>query len=143
MPTSMKAACIPGNTRVTLPSTMLPFESTAIDLEVTSNRPDCLGHIGVAREVSVIWGQQDAVIKPIRGPIREIRGIAGATKLGDGTAATNRARSGARDSVEHRAGELVEPLRRLLQKVESPQKTALFIILVIIGAAVKIVVGLF
>lgn len=27
----------------------------AIDLEVTSNRPDCLGHIGVAREVSVLW----------------------------------------------------------------------------------------
>ena len=23
----------------------------AIDLEVTSNRPDCLGHIGIAREV--------------------------------------------------------------------------------------------
>ncbi|QDU59078.1 phenylalanine--tRNA ligase subunit beta [Aeoliella mucimassa] len=29
----------------------------AIDLEVTSNRPDCLGHIGVAREVSVLWGE--------------------------------------------------------------------------------------
>ena len=28
---------------------------TAIDLEVTSNRPDCLGHIGVAREVSVLF----------------------------------------------------------------------------------------
>lgn len=27
----------------------------AIDLEVTSNRPDCLGHIGVAREVSVLF----------------------------------------------------------------------------------------
>ncbi|NLF72319.1 MAG: phenylalanine--tRNA ligase subunit beta [Candidatus Anammoximicrobium sp.] len=26
-----------------------------VDLEVTSNRPDCLGHIGVAREVSVLW----------------------------------------------------------------------------------------
>lgn len=32
-------------------------DDTAIDLEVTSNRPDCLGHIGVAREVSVIWGE--------------------------------------------------------------------------------------
>ena len=30
-------------------------EDLAIDLEVTSNRPDCLGHIGVAREVSVLW----------------------------------------------------------------------------------------
>ena len=31
-------------------------DDTAIDLEVTSNRPDCLGHIGVAREVAVLWG---------------------------------------------------------------------------------------
>ncbi len=30
----------------------------AIDLEVTSNRPDCLGHIGVAREVAVLWGHE-------------------------------------------------------------------------------------
>ncbi len=29
----------------------------AIDLEVTSNRPDCLGQIGVAREVAVLWGR--------------------------------------------------------------------------------------
>ena len=27
----------------------------AIDLEVTSNRPDCLGHLGVAREVAVLY----------------------------------------------------------------------------------------
>lgn len=27
----------------------------AIDLEVTSNRPDCLGHLGIAREISVLW----------------------------------------------------------------------------------------
>jgi len=27
----------------------------AIDLEVTSNRPDCLGHVGVAREISVLY----------------------------------------------------------------------------------------
>lgn len=29
----------------------------AIDLEVTSNRADCLGHLGVAREVSVLFGR--------------------------------------------------------------------------------------
>ena len=29
----------------------------AIDLEVTSNRPDCLGHIGVAREIAVLYNQ--------------------------------------------------------------------------------------
>ncbi len=30
-------------------------DDLAIDLEVTSNRPDCLGHLGVAREVAVLW----------------------------------------------------------------------------------------
>ncbi len=30
----------------------------AIDLEVTSNRPDCLGHIGIAREIAVLTGQK-------------------------------------------------------------------------------------
>ena len=29
----------------------------AIDLEVTSNRPDCLGHIGIAREIAVLFQQ--------------------------------------------------------------------------------------
>ncbi|MGI9458034.1 MAG: phenylalanine--tRNA ligase subunit beta [Aeoliella sp.] len=33
-------------------------KDTAIDLEVTSNRADCLGHVGVAREVAVLWGEQ-------------------------------------------------------------------------------------
>ncbi len=33
-------------------------EDVAIDLEVTSNRPDCLGQIGVAREISVLWQQE-------------------------------------------------------------------------------------
>ncbi|HYO24925.1 MAG TPA: phenylalanine--tRNA ligase subunit beta [Lacipirellulaceae bacterium] len=33
------------------------FDSAVIDLEVTSNRPDCLGHIGVAREIGVLYGR--------------------------------------------------------------------------------------
>ncbi|MGD9126439.1 MAG: phenylalanine--tRNA ligase subunit beta [Planctomycetia bacterium] len=33
-------------------------DDLAIDLEVTSNRPDCLGHVGVAREVSVLWDKE-------------------------------------------------------------------------------------
>jgi phenylalanyl-tRNA synthetase beta chain len=37
-------------------------EDLAIDLEVTSNRPDCLGHIGVAREAAVVFG------KPLKLP---------------------------------------------------------------------------
>ena len=38
----------------------------AIDLEVTSNRPDCLGHLGIAREVSVLFGQ------PLTIPVAQI-----------------------------------------------------------------------
>ena len=38
-------------------STEAVGQDTAIDLEVTSNRPDCLGHIGVAREVAVLFGR--------------------------------------------------------------------------------------
>jgi len=30
-------------------------DDVQIDLEVTSNRPDCLGHIGVAREIAVLY----------------------------------------------------------------------------------------
>lgn len=35
-----------------------------IDLEVTSNRPDWLGHIGIAREIAVLWQQQLSVPQP-------------------------------------------------------------------------------
>src|SRR5690349_9599013 len=31
---------------------------TVIDLEVTSNRPDCLGHLGVAREIAVLFDRE-------------------------------------------------------------------------------------
>ncbi len=36
-------------------STTLKGSDIAVDLEVTSNRPDCLGHIGVAREIAVLY----------------------------------------------------------------------------------------
>ena len=32
-------------------------EDTGVDLEVPSNRPDCLGHIGIARETAVLFGK--------------------------------------------------------------------------------------
>ena len=38
-----------------LESIELHGDDQAIDLEVTSNRPDCLGHIGIAREASVLF----------------------------------------------------------------------------------------
>jgi len=42
----------------------------AIDLEVTSNRPDCLGHIGVAREIGTLYR------RPIRIPAAEVPTVA-------------------------------------------------------------------
>jgi phenylalanyl-tRNA synthetase beta chain len=39
-------------------STTMVGSDPVIDLEITSNRGDCLGHIGVAREVAVLYGKQ-------------------------------------------------------------------------------------
>ncbi len=36
----------------------------AIDLEVTSNRPDCLGHLGVSREISVVFDRPFCIPDP-------------------------------------------------------------------------------
>lgn len=38
-------------------STTMVGTDTVLDLEVTSNRSDCLGHIGIAREASVLLGK--------------------------------------------------------------------------------------
>jgi two-component system chemotaxis sensor kinase CheA len=42
-----------------------------------------LGDARAGLIVDRLEGQQDAVIKPIQGPVRSVRGIAGATELGD------------------------------------------------------------
>jgi phenylalanyl-tRNA synthetase beta chain len=36
----------------------------AIDLEITSNRPDCLGHLGVAREIAVLFSKELLIPDP-------------------------------------------------------------------------------
>ena len=38
-------------------------EGAAIDFEITANRPDCLSHLGIAREASAIWQT------PVREPV--------------------------------------------------------------------------
>ena len=43
-------------------STRVHGDDTAVEIEVTSNRPDCLGHLGVAREVAVLFA------RPLRIP---------------------------------------------------------------------------
>ncbi len=45
-------------------STETVGDDLAIDLEVTSNRPDCLGHLGVAREIAVLWDQELKIPDP-------------------------------------------------------------------------------
>lgn len=47
----------------------------AINLEVTSNRPDCLGHIGIAREIAVLFDRELKI--PAAAP------RAGSTKVGE------------------------------------------------------------
>ena len=39
----------------------------AVDFEVTSNRPDCLGHLGIAREAAVLFGL------PLQMPAAQVR----------------------------------------------------------------------
>lgn len=52
----------------------------AIDLEVTSNRPDCLGHLGIAREVSVLFDTPltipPAVIQESAGRAADVTSVA-------------------------------------------------------------------
>ena len=40
-----------------------------LDAEVTANRPDCLGHYGIAREVSAIYRSQ---LKPVQPKLKEV-----------------------------------------------------------------------
>ena len=46
-----------------------------IDFEITANRPDCLSHIGLAREASAIWGlplQMPDMAMPTPGPAQAL-----------------------------------------------------------------------
>src|SRR5580692_6861422 len=42
---------------------------TVLDAEITSNRPDCLGHYGIAREVATIYRLP---LKPVQPKLKEI-----------------------------------------------------------------------
>jgi phenylalanyl-tRNA synthetase beta chain len=44
-------------------------ERGVIDFEITANRPDCLSHIGLAREAAVIWGAPLAPVPMTAGAI--------------------------------------------------------------------------
>src|SRR5690606_4341205 len=55
-------------------------DDVAIDLEVTSNRPDCLGHIGVAREAAVLFGLEhripDATVQTVKEKTADATSVA-------------------------------------------------------------------
>lgn len=55
----------------------------AIDLEVTSNRPDCLNHLGIAREIGVLFGL------PVRNPDPQPRSAANARPVSQLTSVEN------------------------------------------------------
>ena len=52
---------------------------TCVDLEVTSNRPDCLGHIGVAREASVLFDAELSL--PKATPTEGTKSVSDLTKV--------------------------------------------------------------
>jgi phenylalanyl-tRNA synthetase beta chain len=52
-----------------------------IDFEVTSNRPDCLGHLGIAREAAVVYD------KPLKVPAADPK--YGSTPIGPATSVVN------------------------------------------------------
>lgn len=45
-------------------STVKVGDDFAVDLEITSNRPDCLGHLGIAREIGVLFDTPLSVPDP-------------------------------------------------------------------------------
>jgi len=53
-----------------------PGHNPVIDFEITANRPDCLSHVGIAREASAIWGlplQMPGVTMPQAGPAEDLQ----------------------------------------------------------------------
>ena len=50
-----------------------------LDAEITANRPDCLGHLGIAREVAAIYR---VPLKPLHPNLKEItEKAAGSTRV--------------------------------------------------------------
>jgi len=55
-----------------------PGSNAVIDFEITANRPDCMSHLGIAREASAIWGLplQMPALSQAEGPaLSEVEGL--------------------------------------------------------------------
>jgi phenylalanyl-tRNA synthetase beta chain len=50
-----------------------------LDLEVTSNRPDCLGHLGIAREIAAVFGKEmnlpDVTLMEEETPVTDLAAV--------------------------------------------------------------------
>ena len=66
-------------------STTAVGDDEAVEIEVTSNRPDCLGHIGVAREAALLCGRPLHVPdpRPLEGATLVARSVAVEIQAGD------------------------------------------------------------
>ena len=66
-------------------STTAVGDDEAVEIEVTSNRPDCLGHVGVAREAALLFGRPLHVPdpRPLEGQVLAARSIAVEIEAGD------------------------------------------------------------
>jgi phenylalanyl-tRNA synthetase beta chain len=52
-----------------------PGQNAVIDFEITANRPDCMSHLGIAREAAAIWGlplQMPDLTAPQPGPPEQL-----------------------------------------------------------------------
>jgi phenylalanyl-tRNA synthetase beta chain len=54
-------------------------DDIAVDLEVTSNRPDCLGHVGIAREIAVLF--ETSLKLPAAAPVQSQTPVGSLTKV--------------------------------------------------------------
>src|ERR1700680_1290255 len=81
----LKAAPEDLRARLSLSGTAVEaLEQTAagplLDAELTSNRADCMGHYGIAREAAALYR---LALKPLEGPLRGAAGYTTAAARGD------------------------------------------------------------
>ena len=67
---------LPANTPLGKPlPKVLELKDTVFDVAITPNRPDCLGHLGVAREIAAIFGVKITLPKTSLGKIYPNQGL--------------------------------------------------------------------
>jgi phenylalanyl-tRNA synthetase beta chain len=86
---------------------------TVLDLEVTSNRGDCLSHIGVARELAALAGTtwKQPAVAPVDSPVSDKAGSAGLAAAGAAAVAPVRVRNAHPTGCRRYAARLVEGLQ--------------------------------